>query len=54
MVNENKWIGIKFMTRGDQLVVLEKEEPWLLLAVVLSHSYPLLFILNLLNTNYLL
>ena len=30
------------MTRGDQSVGLEKGEPWLLLAVVLSHFYPLL------------
>ena len=42
------------MTRGDQLVVLEKEEPWLLLVVVLSHFYTLLEILNLLNQNDLL
>ena len=38
------WIGIKFMTRGGRLVGLEKREPWLLLAVVLSHFYPLLVI----------
>ena len=38
------WIGIEFMTEGDQLVVLEKGEPWLLLAVALSHFYTLLLI----------
>ena len=38
-VGSGAWIGIKFMTRGEQLVVLEKVEPWLLLAVVLSQFY---------------
>ena len=38
------WIGIVFMTEDDQLVVLEKREPWLLLVVVLSHFYRLLVI----------
>ena len=38
------WIGIVSMTEDDQLTVLEKGEPWLLLAVVLSHFYPLLVI----------
>ena len=36
-LNSGMWIGTKFMTRGDQLVGLEKKETWLLLAVVLSH-----------------
>ena len=35
------WIGIVSMTEDDQLVVLENGEPWLLLAVALSHFYPL-------------
>ena len=38
------WIGIVSMTEDDQLMVLEKGEPWLLLAVVLSHFYALLVI----------
>ena len=38
------WIGIVSMTENDQLVVLEKGEPWLLLAVALSHFYTLLVI----------
>ena len=41
-LNSGVWTETKFMTRGDRLVGLEKEEPWLLLAVVLSHFYPLL------------
>ena len=49
------WIGIVSMTEDDQLMVLEKGEPWLLLAVVLSHFYPLFSNLqNLLNKNDLL
>ena len=39
-LSSGAWIGIKFMTRGDQLVGLEKGEPWLPL-VVLSHFYTL-------------
>ena len=36
-LNSGVWIETKFMTRGDRLVGLEKGEPWLPLAVVLSH-----------------
>ena len=42
------WAGIETMiylyTSGDQLVVLEKRKPWMLLVVALSHLYPLLVI----------
>ena len=53
-VGPGAWMGIRFMTRGDQLVVLKKGDPWLLLAVALSPFYSLLVILNLLNKNDLL
>ena len=41
-LNSGVWTETKFMTRGERLVGLEKKKPWLLLAVVLSHFYPLL------------
>ena len=53
-VGPEAWMGIRSMTRGGQLVVLKKGDPWLLLAVALSPFYSLLVILNLLNKNDLL
>ena len=43
-LNSGVWIETKFVAGGNQLVGLEKGEPWLLLVVVLSHFYPLLVI----------